>query len=156
LNPRSLRLELAPSAGLAIALVALHAAAAACFLAVLPAFPGFVGALPVFGAGLWSAWSRALLRAPSSVRSLQVAGEALELGLADGRHVVAEPAQRRYVGRFLVLVPVRRPVRRTIVVTRDMLGDESFRRLRVWALWGKLPAVSRADVPPVARPQLPA
>ena len=144
MNPRSLRLELAPSAGLAIALVALHAAAAACLLAALPSLPGLAGALPVFGAGLWSAWSRALLRAPSSVRSLRAAGDALELGLADGRAILVEPAPRRYVGRFLVLVRVRRPVRRTIIVTRDMLGAESFRRLRVWALWGKLPAASPA------------
>ena len=39
----------------------------------------------------------------------------------------------------------RLPVqRRTILVTRDMLGREEFRRLRLWALWGRLPRRSVA------------
>ena len=148
MNPRSLRLELAPSAGLAIALVALHAAAAACLLVVLAGAAGLLAGALVLGLGVHSAWSRALLRASSSVRTLHLAGNAsLQLGLADGRTLAAEPAARRYVGRFLVLLPVRRPVRRTILVTGDMLDAESFRRLRVWALWGKLPAVARTQLP---------
>ena len=40
----------------------------------------------------------------------------------------------------MVTLPVRRPMRRTILVTRDMLAAEEFRRLRLWALWGRLPA----------------
>jgi hypothetical protein len=31
-------------------------------------------------------------------------------------------------------------VRRTLLITRDMAGADAFRRLRIWALWGKLPA----------------
>ena len=31
---------------------------------------------------------------------------------------------------------------RTVLITRDMLGAEEFRRLRLWALWGKLPGVA--------------
>jgi len=154
LNPRSLRLELAPSAGLAVALLALHAAAALCVLAVAPGAAGLLAAAFVLGLGIRAAWSRALLRARSSVRVVQLAGDALELGLADGRTFGVEPAARRYVGRFLVLLPVRGPMRRTILLTPDMLDAESFRRLRIWALWGRLPAVGRPDVPPVARTQL--
>jgi hypothetical protein len=32
---------------------------------------------------------------------------------------------------------------RTILVTRDMLGASEFRRLRLWALWGKLPVAAK-------------
>jgi hypothetical protein len=39
-----------------------------------------------------------------------------------------------------------RSVRRTSLITRDMAGADSFRRLRVWALWGKLP-VAAGQVP---------
>ena len=155
MNPRSLRLELAPSPRLAIALLVLHAAAAACLLAAPAPMAGLVAAMLVFAFGAWSAWSRALLRAGSSVRTLHVAGERLELGLADGRVLAAQTLARRYVGRHLVLLPVRRPVRRTILVTADMLAPDSFRQLRIWALWGRLPPAGRKDdVPPVARAQL--
>jgi hypothetical protein len=53
-----------------------------------------------------------------------------------------ELAERRHVSRFLVTLPVRRPARRTILVTRDMLEAEEFRRLRLFALWGRLPKVA--------------
>ena len=142
MNPRSLRLELAPSPGLAVVLVVLHAAAALCLLAVLPRLAGSVAALLVLGSGLWSAWSRALLRSGSSLRTIHVTGEAMEIGLASGQVLQVEALARRYVGRMLVLMPLRRPMRRTILVTADMLPSESFRQLRVWALWGKLPPVA--------------
>jgi hypothetical protein len=32
---------------------------------------------------------------------------------------------------------------RTVLVTRDMLTVEEFRRLRLWALWGKLPVAAK-------------
>jgi hypothetical protein len=38
-------------------------------------------------------------------------------------------------------------VRRTILVTRDMLAGDAFRRLRIWALWGRLPAVAAKQLP---------
>jgi len=71
-----------------------------------------------------------------------------------------EVAARRYVSRFMVALPIRRPVRRTILVTRDMLAGGSFRALRVWALWDKLPRAtamaSDAGADRVAPKQLPA
>ena len=145
--PRRLRLELAPSRGLASLLLALHAAAALCAAAVLPGVPGVLAATLFALAGARSAWRHALLRSPSSVRSLDLDGAALQLRLASGASLVAEVAARRYVGRGLVMLAVRRPVRRTILVTRDMLDADSFRRLRVWALWGKLPAVATTQLP---------
>jgi hypothetical protein len=42
----------------------------------------------------------------------------------------------------MATLPVRRPMRRTILVTGDMLRAEEFRRLRLWALWGRLPRVA--------------
>jgi hypothetical protein len=47
----------------------------------------------------------------------------------------------------LVTLSLRRPARRTLLVTRDMLHADSFRRLRVWALWGRLPAVAAKQLP---------
>jgi hypothetical protein len=153
LSSRSLRLELAPSLPLALVLVGLHGAAAACLILVLPGIAGMLAGTLVMGLGLAAAWSRALLRSASSVRGLQL-GAAVQLRLASGEVLAAEAAERRYVGRHIVLLPMRRPVRRTILVTRDMLGPDSFRGLRIWALWGKLPAVAQAKLP-VAGPQLP-
>ena len=76
--------------------------------------------------GLAAAWSRALLRGRDAVRSLE-----LSRGALAGR--------RRYVSRFLVTLPLRG---RTLLVTADMLEPREFRHLRIWALWGELPAVA--------------
>jgi hypothetical protein len=142
LNARRLRVELAPSALLTIILIALHAAAALCVLAVMPGTPGLLVAALLVLLGMASAWSRALLRSPSSVRALDHDGPKLEVELASGASLPAEVAERRYVGRYMVVLPLRRPVRRTILVTRDMADADSFRRLRIWALWGRLPGVA--------------
>jgi hypothetical protein len=136
------RVELAPSALLTIILIASHAAAALCVLAVMPGAPGLLVAALLVLLGMASAWSRALLRSPSSVRALDLLGPKLEVELASGASLPAEVAERRYVGRYMVILPLRRPVRRTILVTRDMADADSFRRLRIWALWGRLPGVA--------------
>jgi hypothetical protein len=146
LNARRLRVDLAPSAFLAIGLVVAHAAAA---LAVLVAMPGIVGsaiALLVFALGMAYAWGRALHRMPSSVRALEFGGPAIEVELASGERMSAEVSERRYVGRYLVLIALRSPLRRTLLITRDMMDAQSFRRLRIWALWGRLPAVARRQL----------
>jgi hypothetical protein len=141
-----LRLDLEPSPSLAAAIVALHAAAALSVLSVLPGAPGFLLAGALLALGALAAWARALLRSEDSVRALEIDGAKLALHLAGGAAREVEVAERRFVSRFLVALPIRRPARRTILVTRDMLGSDSFRALRVWALWRKLP---------VARKQLP-
>jgi hypothetical protein len=43
-----------------------------------------------------------------------------------------------HVSRFMVTLAAR-DSRRHLLVSADMLDRESFRRLRLWALWGKLP-----------------
>lgn len=97
--------------------------------------------------GLAAAWGRALLRSRASVRALELAGSEITLELRNGERLHAELGPRRHVSRFMVTLPVRRPVRRTILVTRDMLDAEEFRRLRLWALWGRLPEVAAKQLP---------
>jgi hypothetical protein len=142
----ALRLDLKPSPTLAAAIVALHAAAALSVLSVLPGAGGFLLAGALLALGALAAWSRALLRSKGSVRTLEIGATGVALHLGAGQIREAEVADRRFVNRFMVVLPIRRPLRRTLLVTRDMLGRESFRALRVWALWRKLP---------VARKQLP-
>ena len=142
MNQRGLRVELAPSASLTTLIVAAHVTAALGVLLVLPGVPGAAVAMLLVLLGMASAWSRALLRARSSVRALEVVGPKLEVELASGERFAAELAERRYVGRFMIILPLRRPVRRSLLLTRDMADADSFRRLRIWALWGRLPAVA--------------
>jgi hypothetical protein len=147
LSPRTLRLELAASPLLASAIAASHALAAACVLITMPGAPGALAAAALVTLGALAAWSRALHRARASVRALQLEGPRLTLVMANGDSLSAEVAARRYVGRLVVILCLRQPVRRTILVTRDMLAGDAFRRLRIWALWGRLPAVAAKQLP---------
>jgi hypothetical protein len=130
------RLELAPSWPVAAAIVALHGAAAASVTLALPSVAGYALAAALLALGLAAAWGRALLRSAASVRALELSGAELRLELRSGLVVPAERGAGGHVSRFLVTLPVRRPMRRTILVSRDMLDAEGFRRLRLWALWG--------------------
>ena len=135
------RLALLPSWFLAAAIVGLHAAAAAALLVAMPGWPAAALALALVALGLAAAWSRALLRSPLSPRILVLSEKGIELETANGRTFTAPRADGGHVSRFMVTVPVRG---RTILVTRDMIGGEEFRRLRLWALWGRLPRRSVA------------
>jgi hypothetical protein len=126
--------------------VTLHAVAAGCVVMTLPGVAGALLALALLALGVAAAWSRALLRSSASVRALEISAEAFSLELADGRKLAAQPAERRYVSRLAVTVPLRRP-RRTILVTAGMMSADDFRRLRIWALWGRLPGVAAAQLP---------
>jgi hypothetical protein len=143
------RLELKPSPALAAGIVALHAVAGLSVLLVVPAAAGGLLAAGLLALGIAAAWSRALLRARVSPRVLELGADEVILHLAGGASLPVEVAKRRYVAPFMVALPILRPMRRTILVTQDMLDRDSFRALRVWALWGKLPRQ------PVARKQLP-
>ncbi len=139
---RSLRLQLSPSPAFATALVALHACAALCILLVLPSVSGAALSICLIALGLAAAWSRALLKSASSVCAIELEAGGASFELAGGERFAARLTERRYVNRFMVALPVRGRVRRTVLVTLDMLGEESFRVLRIWALWGKLPQVA--------------
>ena len=137
------RLELAPSVGLAGAIVVAHGAAAACAVLALPGAGGWALGAALFALGMASAWGRALLRASASVRMLEIDGEALVLHLTGGESLRAEASPRRYVSRWFVTVPLVRPARRTLLVSAGMLAPADFRRLRLWALWGRLPVAGK-------------
>jgi hypothetical protein len=141
-----LYLELSPSPRLAAALVALHAVAGICAVVVVPGAAGLLLAAALVALGVAAAWSRALLRSAASVRGIELDGESVMLKLASGDRFVAELAERRYVTRFVVALPVRHP-RRTVLVTQDMLAPDLFRALRLWALWGKVAGVAAKQLP---------
>jgi len=140
------RLELSRSWVLAAAILVLHAAAAASVLAVMPALAGAALAAGLFLLGLAAVWARALHGSRASVRALELSGNEMLVELKDGRRSPVELGTSRHVSRAMVTLPVRLPMRRTILVTRDMLGPEEFRRLRLWALWGKLPRVAHKQL----------
>ena len=137
-----LRLELSPSPRMAVLVVGLHAAAAACAAAVLPGAAGAALGAALLALGLWGAWSRALLRAQGSPRALELAGDEATLELRGGQRIAARAGPRRFVSRLAVALQLGRPLRRTLLVSADMLDRDAFRRLRIWALWGRLPGVA--------------
>ena len=142
------RFELRPSPFLAAAIVAAHAAAAAAAYMVVPGRMGTALAIALLALGAAAAWSRALLRPPGAVRAMEIGGPQPVFRLANGESFAVEVAARRYVTRYVVALPFRvtstpgRPLSRTLLVTADMLGVQEFRRLRIWALWNRLPRVA--------------
>ena len=113
---------------------------------VLPGVAGVALALALVLLGAAAAWSRALLRSSLSVRAIEISGESLALELRDGTKLPADAVRRRFVSRFVVTLPLRRP-RRTILVSAGMMAASDFRRLRIWALWGRLPGAAAAQLP---------
>jgi len=134
----ALRLELRASRGMAAALVMIHLAAGASLAAVLPPTAGALAGGLVLLLGVAAARDRALLRARGSVRRLELGGDgAAVLTLADGRRLEGAIGARRNVSRWWVTLPLRGASRRTVLVAGDMLPADEFRRLRIWALWGR-------------------
>ena len=146
------RLELSRSWVFATVIVALHAAAALSVLAVMRTALGYALAAALLALGAAAAWARALHGSRRSVRAIELSGSEMVLELRDATRHAAQAGAARHVSRMMVALQVRRPVRRTLLITRDMLDADSFRQLRLWALWGKLPGDRR----PVAHKQLPA
>ncbi|HEY6967464.1 MAG TPA: hypothetical protein VI229_08365 [Burkholderiales bacterium] len=48
----------------------------------------------------------------------------------------------RVVTRYWVSLRLRSPWRRSLILVVGMLPREPLRLLRIWALWGRLPAVA--------------
>lgn len=125
-----------------------HLAGAACLSAVLPGAAGAGAGLLVFLLGAVVAWDRALLRGRGSVRGVELRdGAAAVFELADGRRLAGTVAARRNVNRWWVTLPLQGESRRIVVVTRDMLPAGDFRRLRIWALWGRTASMATAPLP---------
>jgi hypothetical protein len=136
------RLELKPSRALALAIIVAHAAAAAAAYRVVPGLIGAALAAALLALGAATAWSRALLRASSAVRAMEIGATQPVFQLASGERFTADVGARRYVTRYMVVLPLARPLSSTLLVTADMLGAQEFRRLRIWALWNRLPRVA--------------
>lgn len=108
-----------------------------CAGALVPGVTGVCLGLLIAGLGFAAAWDRALLRGRRSVRAVEIrGGDSVMLELADGERVALRISRRRFVSGLVVILPGVSTVHRTIVVTRDMLGADPFRALRLWALWG--------------------
>jgi len=134
---------------MATAIVAAHLAGASCLLIVFPGAAAAGVALLVALLGAVTAWERALHRGRGSVRCLELRdGGAALLELADGRRLAGTVAVRRNVNRWWVTLPLHGKSRRIVVVTREMVPPGDFRRLRIWALWGRLPSAAAAGVSP--------
>jgi hypothetical protein len=132
--------------------VAAHAAAAVAAYLVLPSLAGALLAVALVALGAAAAWNRALLKAAGSVRAIEIGGPQPVFELHDGTRLAAPVAARRYVSRYMVALPYRtsaaagRPLGRTLLVSADMLSAAEFRRLRLWALWNRLPGVAPAQL----------
>ena len=133
-------LSLSPSYLLAAVIVGAHLCAAATVLVALPGWPGALLAAALAALGLASAWSRALLRAKRSARAIELSDGRASARLTDGDSVAAQAAG--HVSRYAVPLRLADGPRRALLLTADMTDRESFRALRVWALWGKLPGVA--------------
>jgi hypothetical protein len=138
---RGRSLDLSPSYALAGLLLGSHLCAAAAAALALPGWRGGVLAALLAALGLAATWSRALLRSRRSMRSIRLEAGKAAIELASGESFPAEAGG--HVSRLMVTLAMRHPARR-FLVTADMLDGDSFRALRVWALWGKLPGAGVA------------
>ena len=145
-SARSIRLALRPSAGLAVAVLVLHGMAAACFLTVLTGWPGIALALLVTALGAAAARDRAMLRAAGSPLAIELRGSGEGICHFAGGESCKLAARPGGVTRFWVPLRLRSRRRRALLVTPGMLTADNFRLLRLWALWGKLPAVARRQL----------
>jgi hypothetical protein len=147
-SAQPLRLALSPSYRFAMLIVLIHALAAATFLTVMTAWAGGALAVLVLALGLAAAWDRALFRAKAAPAAIEIlpTGEARCL-FANGESAAIALTAGRGVTRYWVALRLQAPRRRALLATAGMLDAESFRRLRLWALWGRLPGVVRRQRP---------
>lgn len=138
------RLELRASRTLAGALALVHGAAAVGLVVGLPGPTGAALALLVLALGALAVWDKALLRSRTAVRALELADDgAATLELADGRRVAARIGPRRHIGPWWVALPLVGGRHGNLLVVRDMLAPAEYRLLRLWAVWGRMPAAAR-------------
>ena len=147
-SAQPVRLALSPSGSFAALIVIVHAVAGLCFLTLLTGWGGAAIAALFSALGGAAAWDRALLRAARSPRAIEIrpSGEALCL-FANGQSAAIEAPGGNGISRSWVALRLRSPLRRSLLVAADMLQPESFRLLRLWARWGKLPGVASRQRP---------
>ena len=148
---QSLRLDLSAAPGLAAAILAVHAAAAGCFLTVFAGWHGIVLGLLALALGGAAAWDRALLRASRSARAIEIARDgAARCLFADGGSGALRPLGGSAVTRYWVALRLRSPGRRSLFIAKGMLPPQALRLLRLWALWGRLPGPPSRQAAPGA------
>lgn len=124
-------------------ILALHIAAAACFLTTMTGFLGIALALLIVMLGGVSAWDRALLRASGSPRAVEIhASGVAKVVLASGHRIAVRPVRGIGVTRHWVALAPVSLTGRSVLVTAGMLGAASARVLRLWALWGRTVGVA--------------
>jgi hypothetical protein len=139
--PGPVRIDLVPSPGLAAAILGLHGLAAVSLWVTIPGWSGAAIAILVVLLGVAAAWNRALLRGRRAVRALEIAGpEEVVLEFSDGTRRPARTHRRRHVSRFGVALRLYGLRRRSLFVAAGMLDPAAARRLRIWALWGRVAA----------------
>jgi hypothetical protein len=127
--------------------IAVHGAGALIAWSALPGFAGAALAVLVCLVGVFAARDRALLSSRDAPTAIELNRDgSLSIVTRSGAEAAVEPAERRYVTRWLVVLKLQRPAQpaRTLVVARDMLPAGQFRHLRLWALWKALPVLRPA------------
>lgn len=128
-------LSLKPRAPLSLSLIvgALHAFAAVAILLSVPASWSWLAMLPV----LVSSVAMFTRERPGTLAF--GADGALWLEFPDGG-LAGTVGARRYVSRYLVILPWRHPAGHCLhlVLVPDMFEPDAFRRIRLWALWGRV------------------
>jgi hypothetical protein len=139
----ALRLELSPSGAYAAVVLAVHSAAAACFLTAMTGWPGPILAVLTAALGAAAARDRALLRGARSPRAIEIPaiGEARVL-LASGESFPVRPVGGMGVTPLWVALARNSTAGRSLLVTAGMLGPRGARLLRLWALWGRVPGAT--------------
>lgn len=128
---------------LAAAIVGAHLAVSAGLYLIVTGPAGIALAVLAAGLGMATAWDRALLRSARAPRVIELHGDGTAgVESASGWRCPVVCGRGR-AGRHWVIVALQGRARRSLLVTGDMLDAESFRRLRLWALWGRLPAAAR-------------
>jgi hypothetical protein len=137
------RLALTPSPALASLIVLLHGTAAACFLTILTGWLAVAAAALIVALGVAAARDRALLAGSQSPKCIEIwpSGEAY-CTFAGGTSAPIEAAPGGAVARHWVSLRLRAPWRRALLVATGMSTADDHRLLRLWALWGRLPAVA--------------
>ena len=140
---RPVRLALSPSRALAGLIVVLHGTAAGCFLTVLTGWIAVAAGVLIVSLGVTAACDRALLITRRSPRAIELlpSGEAY-CTFASGDSAPLAPRRASVVTRYWVSLGMLAPWRQSLFVVSGMLTEDNFRLLRLWALWGRLPAVA--------------
>jgi hypothetical protein len=134
------RIAVGPSRLLALALVAVHGAAAGVLGLVSPSPSWWVPAGGLIGISLaWLLLKDALLRAPGSIVALELRGDgAITAVTRDGGREECFLLRSTYVSPQVTVVRLRlrgRGRARSLIVLRDNVDPGQFRRLRTWLKW---------------------